>query len=280
MDAPVALILSLLAAGLLTILGVMVAMSDDNTPAGGGNTPAGGGNTPAGGGNTPAGGGNTPAGGGTARGGGGTTRGGGVAAGGAAGGVAAGGAAGVAAGGTNPPQAACAGITCNGTNRTKKSASEINAIPPTTDPDEYPDTTFRSPCCKWHNLPNPVEGTKSGINYTDFLNTTEACPIDDSNSSITAAINAGVFVNNGNLCGGFTIQADAGPNTHQDILNDDGKFEINFIHDNPNRYTLTDRCPRRCKCPVFDDSGQYWYKHHWNFGNDNSNGHIRCQDSP
>ena len=182
--------------------------------------------------------------------------------------------------GTNPQQTACAGITCNGANRTKKSASEINAIPPTTDPDEYPDTTFRSPCCKWNNLPNPVEGAKSGINYTEFLNITEACPIDDSNSRITTAINAGRSDHGGNLCGFFTIRADADPNTSHDILNDDGKFEINFVHDNPNRNsTPSFRCPSRCTCPVFD-SGQHWYKHHWSWGSSSDDGKMRCQDSP
>ncbi len=265
------LILFLLAVLVLSL--VIVVLSDDNTPASDG--AAGGGGGAAGAAGVAAGAGGA-----------------GGAAGVAAGAAGAGG-AGVAApdapppasaaarpgpGGTNPQQAACAEINCNGTNRTKKSASEINAIPPTTRPDEYPDTTFRSPCCKWHDLPYPQEGRKNGINYTDFLNTTEACPIDDSNSNITVDINAGRLENGGNLCGGFTIQVDADSSTPSDILNDTGKFEINFIHDNPNRQeTPSFRCPRRCKCPVFD-SGQYWYKHHWSLGDPDDNGHFRCQN--
>lgn len=185
--------------------------------------------------------------------------------------------------GTNPSQQACEAITCNGTNRTKKSASEINAIPPTTDPDEYPDTTFRSPCCKWQNLPVPSVGVVDGVDYTDFLNTASTCTIDDSLSNITTAINAGEFENNGNKCGGFTLYADPGPDTPSNLLTQVGganKFPIHLIHDNPNRHASSPfSCPTRCICPQ-DLSGEYW-----NIGTDNwgpgktGDGHINCRDS-
>jgi hypothetical protein len=185
-------------------------------------------------------------------------------------------------GGTNT-QSACAGITCNGVNRTKKSTSEINAIPPTTDPDEYPDTTFRSPCCKWQNLPVPSVGVVDGVDYTDFLNTASTCTIDDSVSNITTAINAGVFENRGRKCGGFTLYADPGQDTPSNLLTQvEGvdKFPIHLIHDNPNRdATPSFSCPTRCICPQ-DLSGEYW-----NIGTDNwgggyaGDGFINCRDS-
>lgn len=171
---------------------------------------------------------------------------------------------------------ACSEIECNGYNRIKKSESEINEIPSSTSISEYSDSTFRSPCCKWYNLPDPIEGTKTTIDYTDFLNTTEACQIDDSDENITTYISAGANENGGHLCGSFTIQANADSSTPRELLTDDGKFEIKFIHDNPNRNeTPSFRCPTRCTCPVFD-SGQYWWIHNWDWGN--SNAKMRCQN--
>jgi len=179
-------------------------------------------------------------------------------------------------GGTNP-QSACAGITCNGTNRTKKSASEINAIPPTTGSDEYPDTTFRSPCCKWNNLPDPVQGKRSGINYTDFLNTTEACPLDRSNRESALYVNAGDNVPRD--CGAFEINVNVGPDTPASLLNADGKFQINFIHDHPS--SSSDTCPMTCVCPR-ETNGEYWNWRAWGsdghgWGNSSGTGFISCQ---
>jgi hypothetical protein len=186
-------------------------------------------------------------------------------------------------GGTNPAQQACDAITCNGTNRTKKSNSEINAISPTTDPDEYPDTTFRSPCCKWQNLAVSSVRVVDGVDYTDFLNTASTCTIDDSASNITTAINAGVFENYGRKCGAFTLYADPGQGTPSNLLtqvDDVYKFPIHLIHDNPNRHaTPSFSCPTRCICPQ-DLSGEYWNTRtdHWGDGLD-GDGFINCRDS-
>ena len=177
-------------------------------------------------------------------------------------------------GGTNPAKQACDAITCNGTNRTKKSNSEINNIPSTTSSSEYPDTTFRSPCCKWHNLPDPRSG-KEGVDYNDFLNTSSVCPLDGDNTDITLAINAGTIENGGRKCGSFTLYAEAGPGTPSNLLTDGNKFPIHLIHDNPNRNVNTPfSCPTRCVCPQ-KVSGEYWnvLTDNWQHG---SEGFIKC----
>ena len=184
-----------------------------------------------------------------------------------------------ASGGTNPAQQACDAITCNGTNRTKKSNSEINNIPSTTSSSEYSDITFRSPCCKWHNLPDPLR-TKEGVDYNDFLNTLSVCPLDPTNTDVTSIINAGTIENGGRKCGGFTLYAEAGPGTPSNLLTGGGKFPIHLIHDNPNRDVNPPfSCPTRCVCPQ-KVSGEYWGVGITSWGDRNTgDGFINCRNS-
>lgn len=172
--------------------------------------------------------------------------------------------------------AACSAITCNGTNRTKKSASEISAIPSSISSSEYSDATFRSPCCKWHNLPDPEQGKRRGINYTDFLNTQISCPItaDGNTPWITAAINDGSLPR----CGQFTINANADQSITPQGLLTNGQFPIHFIHDHP---TNTGSCDFRCGCPQNEDGTFFVTQlNHWNETGANVGSQIRCHPRP
>jgi hypothetical protein len=254
------------------------------TTGGGGAVTTGGGAVTTGGGAVTTGGGGavTTGGGGavTTGGGGAVTTGGGAVTTGGGGAVTTGGGGAVTTGGggavtTNSTQV-CSTTNCNGTNRTKKSASEISAIPSSISYSEYSDATFRSPCCKWIDLDPPLEGARPNVNYTDFLNTLSVCPIDPNDHSVTNWVNAGVNEYGGRKCGGFTINANAGPETPQNLkTGTEGTFPIKFIHDNPNRRGPSFSCPTQCACPR-KDTGEYWGAQ---WGRATTDGQLRCNSS-
>tara|TARA_Y100000389_G_C17425880_1_gene499493 strand:- start:291 stop:1217 length:927 start_codon:yes stop_codon:yes gene_type:complete len=177
----------------------------------------------------------------------------------------------------------CASISCNGSNRTKKSDNEISAISSSTDSSDYSDATFRSPCCKWGNI------SQGGVDYTDFLNDeSNECPLKQNNSNVTQWVQAGARGDTTvdgragpRKCGAYTIPIEVSPGTPSDIL-EDGQFNIRFIHDNPNRAGCPETGgtappgPPKCFCPRTDTGEYFNLQVNNNWDSDAPSSTIRC----